>query len=128
MRIYRSLLILLIFFLASCKPKTGGKNNIEREIHSQSVISVTFISIGEGSDIETLKSFEKSSQTWLEKYSKLKLTKTPWGREGEMDYCFDLSHMNQEHIKTLISEIESVIGQNPLVQRDFGSDCPDRGH
>jgi hypothetical protein len=53
----------------------------------------------------------------------LKQESFPWGREGEVDYCFQLSELNNSDQQSFINEIKSSIGTSKLVQVAENQPC-----
>ena len=117
---YLSLLFIIILF--SCKNNSPAASNKEvekkdslnamsntpqkKEENSKPVseikpdssiytMVIMFYSIGEGIDYESLKSYEDSITAFSSRIKKnIEYQKTPWGREGETDFCMQLFELS----------------------------------
>lgn len=115
-------LILLPFLLilsCHCPDKLSQSTVSASEQTSLCRLNVSFISTGEGTDLEARKAFLDCVSAF-EKKQKLKLVYevVSWGREGEKDYCFRLSELNQAQQKEFIAECRKVLKNSNLVQLD----------
>jgi DNA gyrase/topoisomerase IV subunit B len=85
---------------------------------------VSFISIGEGPDFNAKTGLDRVIADWeKQKGLILKQESFPWGREGEVDYCFQLSELNNSDQQSFINEIKSSIGTSKLVQITENQPC-----
>ncbi|MFN5224029.1 MAG: hypothetical protein ACK5DJ_07575 [Bacteroidota bacterium] len=85
---------------------------------------VSFISIGEGPDFNAKTGLDRVIADWeKQKGLILKQESFPWGREGEVDYCFQLSELNNSDQQSFINEIKSSIGTSKLVQVAENQPC-----
>lgn len=85
---------------------------------------VSFISIGEGPDFNAKTGLDRVIADWeKQKGTALKQEQFPWGREGEVDYCFQLSELNATDQQSFISEIKTAIGTSKLVQISENQPC-----
>lgn len=75
---------------------------------------VSFISKGAGIDYAAQANLDK----WLSKHADVKCSKVSWGREGEVDYVFDLKTRDAAAQKDVVKEVRTLIGanQNVLIQ------------
>jgi hypothetical protein len=78
-------------------------------------VMVTFISIGEGTDREAKGNLDRVTSPYLEK-GKLEMETIPWGREGEVDYCFMLNNLSGAEQQKFISDLKNTFNGNKLVQ------------
>lgn len=97
---------LLVFASCHVSKKGVGSGTGEPRLHS---MVISFTSIGSGTDTEAeskltswISSFEKTEQI------KLNYNVNFWGKEGERDYCFDLSGLKNEvkqHFESQVNEL-----------------------
>lgn len=72
---------------------------------------VSFISKGAGIDRAAQANLDK----WLSKNADVKYTKVAWGREGEVDYVFDLKTRDAAAQKEVVKDVRALIGTNENV-------------
>ncbi len=82
---------------------------------------VSFISLGAGIDDDTAQEFEEFLSA---KYPDLSYDANPAGREGEIDYCFDLSDLSQERKATFREKSAQILEKSKLVQISEAEECP----
>ena len=82
---------------------------------------VSFISLGAGIDDDTAQEFEEFLSI---KYPDLGYEVNPAGREGEIDYCFDLSDLSPEQQATFREESTQILKKSKLVQISEPENCP----
>ena len=88
-------------------------------------IIVSFISWGEGIDPEARKIMENCMSENLENTEKEEVFEAmPWGREGEVDFCFSLSELNEEEQNNFVSSMQKTFEDNKLVQIYENSPAP----
>ena len=75
--------------------------------------AVSFISIGEGIDLNAEKKFLDLHQTFLNEGCELFLSKTARGREGEREYC--VSSANSDCMIRFRASVEKLMAGNRLV-------------
>ncbi|REJ81588.1 MAG: hypothetical protein DWQ44_10625 [Bacteroidetes bacterium] len=87
---------------------------------------VSFFSVASGSDYKSMIAMEDSIGEFARRKNKtIDYQKNPWGREGEMDYCFSLSELEDENqaefiqfIREVLKNAKSVnVYENQLCQR-----------
>lgn len=107
--------------MLGCK---SSKQSMEQSAADLSYYTVSFISIGTGIDYEAridcmefIKEFEDQFEVILS-YQTIN-----WGREGEVNYCFDLSNLNQEHSNIFKEELEGLLQKSSLVQFNTSEIC-----
>ena len=127
---------LSVFFLISCKStkKTAETNNNTTAVSSEKPknntsdtlksFTVSFFSIGSGIDkkIKTeydayLLKMENTSSAIKEKQIKR------WGREGEVNYCFDLKTMETNSKRSFIEESVQLLGKSERVRVLYNKPC-----
>ncbi len=86
---------------------------------------VSFISIGEGTDLNAKKMLDEHLVQWRNKSAReIHYEEVPWGREGEVDFCFPLIELNQSQQTQFISELKSKYNNNRLVELAENEACP----
>lgn len=81
---------------------------------------VSFISLGAGIDRNTAQEFEEFLST---EYPDLSYEANPAGREGEIDYCFDLSDLSDEEQAAFQTESNQILQKSKLVQISEPENC-----
>jgi hypothetical protein len=122
----RLLFLLLVLFTVSCsnsKKIPGNKLAIENSKNSSIYrFTISFFSKGGGTDRKARSEFE----SFLENFNKknevnLQYIKTSWGREGEVDYCFQLEELKKKKQIIFIKECEDLLKDSKLVHfQEFG--------
>lgn len=72
---------------------------------------VSFISIGQGTDHDARAKLDK----WLTKNPHVKYEVIHWGREGEVDYRFDIKNLTPAAQNSVVTDVRVLIGNNDLV-------------
>jgi len=86
--------------------------------------TVSFISIGAGTDVSAKTAYDTYIENFA-KQNKVKLIydKVNWGREGEMDYCFDLSPLKADVKALFIEETKRLLASSKLVRYAENTSC-----
>ena len=125
------LFLILAFFVISCSnSKKVTEESLEIDNSKNNSIyrfSVSFFSKGGGTDRKARSEFE----SFIEAYNKknnviLQFTKTPWGREGEVDYCFMLDELKKKEQGVFIKECENLLKDSKLVNLQEFTPCRNR--
>jgi hypothetical protein len=111
------LIIPVLCLIIACKANENTeKKSMEtsKEINNQNQsnqktydIVVSFISMGEGIDEKTRVNVEQ----------------VPWGREGEIDYCFTLDNLTDSQKKELKKLIKQIVKDNQLINYQENVPC-----
>jgi hypothetical protein len=81
---------------------------------------LSFYSIGTGVDGNHLRKFND----FLESYQpKLNPIVTPWGREGEVDFCFTLSELSTKQRSQFIKQVREQLKDCKLVHINENAPC-----
>lgn len=73
-------------------------------------LSVVFFSIGSGTENNYMRAFEDYIGEYAGKTNKnIDYEKTPWGREGETDYCLRLNELNAKEQVEFIAGVNDVL-------------------
>ena len=114
----RNLGVLLLLFCFSC---SESKNL--HQTHKEN-LSVSFFSIGAGIDYpkkveldKFIESFQKSESVTLV------IEKHKWGKEGEEDYCIDLSPLSQGKRGKFIEDAQQLLKTSKLVRVNEVDGC-----
>ncbi len=101
------------------KLETDGPKDqalVEEAPESTYALTVSFYSIGEGADGNALINFKRYLETFnKEEKVSVKFETTPWGREGEIDYCFRLFELKGKLKEKFISGAKMVFTEKNLV-------------
>jgi hypothetical protein len=90
-------------------------------------LTVSFISIGEGTDFRAKDSMDVFISSYqLENKKELKFEAVPWGREGEIDYCFMLSELSEKEQAKFIKALRDRLKFSELVQITENQPCKQR--
>ena len=99
------------------KNETTGKTEVKEKVYD---MIISFISKGEGIDRDlktkvdaVLENFNKTNKT------DIKPEILGWGREGEVDYNFNLKNLSTKQKKTFISSIEETVGSTDMAHITF---------
>lgn len=135
--------LLLILSITACHPRKSGAQSIDNhtnEIQSQGVIPdslkvrtwtrqeaasgpesfrlvISFISIGEGTDLNAatdLNSFISRFESQTGK--SIAYIMIPWGREGEVDCCFEMNELDQITQSKFIADVKAAFSGRKLIQ------------
>lgn len=122
--------ILLFFlpFLFSCETSKKATDNNKTSENKTQVNTcrfiASFISKGAGTDRtamnamnEYLKEFESKNNV------KIAFEKYPWGKEGEMDYCFSLNEIKKDKQASFIEGFKSKVGTSGSVLYQENAIC-----
>ncbi len=127
-------LLLFIAFsgLFACSSSKKSIENSSKEIvpNSESLsdsiysLRISFISIGSGTDRKAkqeyeqfIKQFEASNNVTI------LLDKATWGKEGEIDFCFNLTGLSNVLQKQFIQETKSKLKDSKLVRIYENTTC-----
>lgn len=124
------LLVICSFVVASCGTSkesaanekvtdSSSKNNTMTAPGQDNKyrLIVSFISIGEGTDPDARKVMDGVIENWNQKTGKtIAMEPMPWGREGEVDFCFRLAELSSEDQVSFISEMKKAMEGRKLIQ------------
>lgn len=104
---------------SNIQPATTPKQNqMNNEQNFRLVVS--FISKGAGTDGKAHEKFKE----FLENYNpKVEFEFTPWGREGEKDYCLKLGELSKENQERFVNEVKTLVGSSDRVFIVENSEC-----
>ena len=85
---------------------------------------ISFISIGAGTNTNALKQLEDFINEFEKNNSvKIKVNKISYGREGEIDYCFDLSALKTDIKKMFITKSKELLSKSENVNYQENKSC-----
>jgi len=121
---------LLIFFISCKVVKTPAKYNNQKNnqvLENVYRFSVSFISVGSGIDKESKQKFlDFINEYALNRNIKIFTEIFKWGREGEIDYCLNLSQLKPEEQIKIIAEIKELLKNSKLVRYKENTVCNSR--
>ena len=96
--------------------KELDQKKAERDINNTYRLVVSFYSIGSGSDAKAINQFETMLADYQVQHNlRIAFDKTPWGREGEVDYCVRLDNLKSDEQSNFILMTKEVLFQSQLV-------------
>lgn len=105
-------------FSKKSKPETQEKSSVEPVL---ATFRVSFISKGAGTDQKAKQAFrEFLAQNDNQKYPYQTL---PWGREGEVDYCFDFSKLTLAEQEDFKAKVKDLLKDSELVRYRENVSC-----
>ena len=109
---------------SSTKQETIVNTNTESLSTDSYRFIVSFYSIGGGPDMKGLKEFKDFVTTFSTKLNKsISPEIFSWGREGESDYCYKLSGLNDKEQKQFITEANVILAKSKLVHVSENEAC-----
>lgn len=128
------LIIPVLCLIIACKANENTeKKSMEtsKEINNQNQsnqktydIVVSFISMGEGIDEKTRDELVKSFKLKIDEFkTRVNVEQVPWGREGEIDYCFTLDNLTDSQKKELKKLIKQIVKDNQLINYQENVPC-----
>ncbi len=109
------LLLGVVMFSFACKHIKSTEKTTEPAPTTYRAI-VSFGSSGSGIDSKTLASLESYIISFGKAEGKtLTYDKVPWGKEGEVDYCFSLSELSKGKQGDFVNGLKNVTKSSKLV-------------
>lgn len=104
--------------------QNGTRQGQQQSTKELNKITVSFISIGEGIDIEASENYKSFLDNWKSSIGKSITYETIyWGREGETDFCIDMTNISDSESRRLLSETRERVKNNSLVQIETNQEC-----
>ena len=120
-------MILSFIGFSACKnheKSTGETQNQNMKQNNIYSVVVSFISIGQGVDQKAIEQYnEFIAQFEKENKVKINLEKVPWGREGEVDYCIDLSGLDKKIMEKFLTKTDELLSKNNLIKVEKNAPC-----
>lgn len=119
-----STLIAALNIACKTQQENTRQSHNQHEGEKKYELVVSFFSVAYGIDSKALTGLDHLIQqdTTQNGYS-IQLLKTPWGREGEIDYCFDLSALSNQQKNSFIASVKSVLAESKLVHINENAPC-----
>ena len=104
--------------------KLSATNQNETQNDTLKTFTVSFISIGAGTDGRARETFNQFIKEFEQKHSlKLPFEIISWGREGEMDYCFNLKGIRKGIKEEFVNESKNSLKNSKLIRYQENEEC-----
>jgi maltose-binding protein MalE len=131
MKITVVLILFLFGFVACNTPKKTTESKLQNQVSQKKPLpdslyrfTVSFISIGSGTDKNAKQQFIQFIQQFNEKNNvKVNAEIANWGREGETDYCLKLSELNKQQQNQFLTETKEVLKNSALIRYEENCFC-----
>jgi hypothetical protein len=98
------------------QPTPADANKVQSQDEKYRLV-ISFISIGEGTDPTAREKLNEILASWSQKAGKeIVMESHPWGREGEVDFCFHLNELSGQDQALMVREIREAFAGKPLIQ------------
>lgn len=77
--------------------------------HNDQYFTISLYSKGEGIDHEAKNMVDNTIAIYHKKGHEINYTATHWGREGEIDYCFNLQNLDPSVYKSFWIELNNLL-------------------
>ena len=109
-------------------PERSQKDTVLKKANSNQPLTygltVSFYSIGEGIESAQVEKFEHFLSSFRQKSGKgIPSEKVSWGREGERDYCLNLSELSASDKTKFIQDVKEELKSAKLVHFSENSPC-----
>ncbi len=89
----------------------------EKQAQNNYRFIVTFISIGEGTDRKGRETLDGVLASWEKKKgAPIAFESMPWGREGEVDFCFNLKELSAKEQELFVADMKTAFNGRSLIQ------------
>lgn len=102
---YKLLLILGCFVIVVGCKTTQPQNTL----HADQYFTVSLYSTGTGVQPGTKNIVAETIKSYQKKGYEIIYSATPWGREGEVDYCFELQKLDPKVYKSFFTELSTLL-------------------
>lgn len=104
-----------------------NEENIANSNHSEAdqlySILISFFSIGSGIDYERKKEMDAYLKQLENDKVDFTYDKVGWGREGEVDYCVDLSKLKEVQQKDIIKKVQEIAKKSSWIDVQLNKTC-----
>jgi hypothetical protein len=111
----------------SSTPQNGLKNNSVNSTSQDKKVfrfTVSFISKGAGTDYQIRQKYDSFIADYETRNNiKIAISKAPWGREGEIDYCFDMVGLKKDIIDKFIAESRALLNTSDRINIGENTNC-----
>lgn len=85
---------------------------------------VSFFSVAYGIDHKAKTALDNLiTEDTLQNKKRIIVEKTPWGREGELDYCIDLQYLEKKSQTEFINKAKALLSSSNLVRIKENEPC-----
>jgi hypothetical protein len=129
-----AILIGLNMAFSSCKSKKNALSQSEETMNTNENINenvdkayhlvLSFYSIGSGADWDIIAEYDRFIE--IDKASstqKANIDRVTWGREGEVDFCIDLSNLTNIDKETFIKQSKEIAQKAKYVHINENAPC-----
>jgi hypothetical protein len=123
--------------LAESSPNSGSSTINSTAMHEEVIMAegekqaqnnyrfiVSFISIGEGTDRNGRETLDGVLASWEKKKgAPVAFESVPWGREGEVDFCFNLKELSKKEQELFIADMKTAFNGRSLIQMTENQPC-----
>lgn len=103
-------------------PATAAANTEKNGAVARVIVS--FISRGAGTSPDAKKAFQNYVADFSKRYERTVSADTVrWGREGEVDYCLQLSNFDLEEQRKFVDGLKQALANVPLVNMTENRPC-----
>jgi hypothetical protein len=116
------LFLSLIMLTFACKNSKNAQKSTEPVKYR---VIVSFISKASGTDAQAIAKVDSFITSNEKKYKKtIAYDKVPWGREGEVDYCFTLKGLSKSKQEDFVKGLNNLLKSNANVNIMENTTCP----
>ncbi len=111
--------------LQSANQQKEQRETIETPAKDEKVYSVliAFFSIGAGIDFDRKAEMDGYLEQLVSEKVDFSVEKVAWGREGEVDYCVDLSKLKAAEQKRIIEKIQVIAKKSSWIDVKLNQEC-----
>lgn len=104
---------------------TENKSNQTNDPNKKTFrFTVSFISKGAGTDYQIKQKYDAFITDFETRNNiKVAVSKASWGREGEVDYCFDMTSLNKEITEKFIAESQVILSSSDRINIGENTNC-----
>jgi len=96
----------------------------EKQAQNNYRFIVSFISIGEGTDRNGRETMDSVLASWEKKKgTPVTFESVPWGREGEVDFCFNLKGLSAKEQELFVADMKTAFNGRSLIQMSENQPC-----
>ena len=120
--IIKRLHLVTLLFLAMLSCTASQKSSTSSSTENIDLV-VTFFSKGAGIDRNTYAEF---TNFLTDQHPDLDYSESTHGREGETDFCFDLSSFKKDDKNKFLTEAKAILSKSEIVRIQENSPCIDK--
>lgn len=120
-----------VILFAACKTKKTEDvkteipaiTQVNKNPDSVKILNIRFFSIGSGIDYKSLNRFDIMLSNMQREDPNIVYNKYPWGREGEVDCCVELSRLPLEQKRVIEDSIRMVLSTSTNTRLSINKPC-----